>query len=70
MSRKRKNKRGWVVDVDDGLYKQVSVKSANEGWKISTFLRGVLTKLVGGDELADAMLKQHMIDEGMVEDDE
>lgn len=56
---KRKNKRGWLVDAPDDLYEEVSEMSAEEGWKISTFLRDVLRRLVKGDELAKAMLQEH-----------
>lgn len=53
MTKKRKNTRGWVVDVDDELYKTISVKSADEGWKVATLLRKFLRKLAHGDEAAE-----------------
>ena len=60
---KRKNKRGWLVDAPDDLYEEVSEMSAEEGWKISTFLRDILQRLVRGDELAKAMLQEHRASE-------
>lgn len=58
-----KKKRAFSVQVEEELYREVSVKSIREGWKVAGFLRKVLKRLAGGDELAEAILKEHLIDE-------
>lgn len=67
---KRKNKPGFVVRMDEDDYEAISIRSGKEGWKVATLFRDIVKRILKHDELAEELLKEHMADEGLLDDEE
>lgn len=60
----KKRPRGYLTDLEQETYDRISIRAGKEGWKVASFLRSVLERLLKHDEAAEYLLDEHLNDSG------